>query len=139
AVDRAGTKLFAGFTTNSSDFPTRSSLKSSSASVNPAESGGNDSVRLVVIIIVTKPCPPISLFPDAPKLPDGSVQLSDRSVGVENFRSIDASGGQKPYKFFWIGSGFPAAMLPPGLTLSPLGDSSVILAGKPTTPGTYKF
>lgn len=56
--------------------------------------------------------------------------LLSGQVGVAYTQTIRATGGGLPYTF-----SAPAALLPPGLTLS----SGGLLSGTPTTAGTYRF
>ncbi len=60
----------------------------------------------------------------------GTATLPDGTVGVSYHQTLTASGGTSPYGFV-----VTTGALPPGLTLSSLGD----ISGVPTTIGTYSF
>ena len=70
-------------------------------------------------------CNPITLAP---------VSLPAATANALYSQSITATGGTAPYAFT-LSSG----TLPPGLTLSPGGPSSALLAGTPTTAGSFTF
>lgn len=70
-------------------------------------------------------CAPIVVTPAA--LPNGTV-------GLAYAQTISASGGVAPYSFSVTGGA-----LPPGFTLASSGASTALLAGTPTSPGTFTF
>lgn len=70
----------------------------------------------------------------------GSTVLADATVNQTVNTTLNANGGVAPYVF----SVAPGSSLPPGLALmpAPAGTSSpglTLLAGAPTTPGSYAF
>lgn len=57
--------------------------------------------------------------------------LPEATVGVPYSEAVTAAGAEPPYRWSWQ----PDVVAPAGLTLSSAG----LLAGTPTTPGTYSF
>jgi hypothetical protein len=70
-------------------------------------------------------CAPIVVTPAT--LPNGTV-------GLSYAQTISASGGTAPYSFSVTGGA-----LPPGFTLASSGASTALLAGTPTSPGSFTF
>jgi len=81
--------------------------------------------RVYTIVINDLSCPTILVSP---------ATLPAAQLGQAFSESIDASGGASPYAF-----SISAGSLPPGLLLSADGPDSALLAGVPTTAGSYTF
>jgi sugar lactone lactonase YvrE len=78
-----------------------------------------------------------SLTVGAAPLSVPAPSLANGTVGTAYSQSLTATGGKSPYTWTLVGAGGGAAAggLPPGLSLS----SSGVIAGNPTSPGTYTF
>lgn len=81
--------------------------------------------RVYTIVINDLACPTILVSP---------ASLPFAQLGEAYAQSVSASGGATPYVF-----NISAGSLPPGLMLSAGGPADALLAGIPTTAGSYTF
>jgi hypothetical protein len=94
--------------------------------VRGTDANGCFGTQVYTLVIAAAPPPP----PGCPALTVAPASLPGGTVAVAYSQSITATGGTAPYSF-----GVTAGIVPPGLTLSPVG----LLAGTPTTSGTSGF
>jgi len=120
-----GLNLVPGGAANATISGTPTTAGNYTFTITATDANGCLGSRVYTIVIANPACPTIVVAP---------ATLPAAISGTPYSQAITASGGAAPYSF-----SVSAGALPPGLSFSANGASSVLLSGTPLTPGSFTF